>query len=66
MPILVIVDKVYENNRARLVTSHGYDIFSGKKVILPPVDPKELGARWSPTFEEWLIDENTTVERSSP
>lgn len=46
----------YPTGKTRLIVSHGIDE-NMKTVILPQEHPTTLGARWSRTFNEWVLDE---------
>lgn len=59
MPILVVTLKEYNKSKGRveLVTSHGVDLVTGQNVILPTEHPLELGAVWSESYREYILED---------
>ena len=57
--ILVIVEKEINEvtGREQLVVSHGVDEVSGKVIVMPPVDPREVGAVFCAERHEYVIDD---------
>jgi hypothetical protein len=72
--IVVFVDTIYKNGKARLEISHGIHAYTMRHVELPPCHPAELGAHYSPVLGSWILtdyfeedeNEDSNDERPSP
>jgi hypothetical protein len=54
--IFVVVHEEWTENGYQKVVSHGIDTDTLENVVLPQVDPRELGAKKSLTFDGWVLD----------
>ncbi|MED5690918.1 hypothetical protein, partial [Enterobacter hormaechei] len=56
---MVIVVTTSERDEAtgqnRLIASHGVEEETGKKVILPPEHPSDIGAQFNTDLQSWVI-----------
>ena len=55
--IVVVKETDPSTNRETLTVSHGIDAVTLKSVILPPVHPDEIGARFDPELREYIVEE---------
>lgn len=57
--ILVITVREYNKSKGRvdLVTSHGIDLVTGKNVVLPVEHPLDIGAVWSESYREYILED---------
>jgi len=55
MVILVTCEETDKRTKQkRIVVSHGYDINTGKNIVIPPVPPNEIGI-FSSQIGEWIL-----------
>lgn len=59
MKILVITNKEYNETTRKTeeIVSHGIDCGTFEGVVLPPVHPTEVGAKWDIDLQEWILEE---------
>ena len=57
--ILVITTTEHNDTTGRdeIIASHGVNLRTEENVILPCEHPKDLGAHFSKTYNEWVIPE---------
>ncbi len=59
MKKIIVITKQEVNEMTgekEIVVSHGINIETGKVVTLPPVSPREVGARWDLEIGEFVIE----------
>lgn len=53
--VITVTEKNPKTGESKIIVSHGVDINTGKMVILPCEHPRDIGAVFSPEYNEFVL-----------